>query len=385
MLQSGLVRGLIAAVAILLVDTAADGLAQDVRVQDPQGVFTVSGIPVDATAADAVAARREALRTGQQEGLDRLLRRLVPAEDQPRLPPARSLPIERYVQNFEIANEELSSTRYLAQLTVAYDPEAVRELARREALPMTELASQPLLVLPLYQGPEGTRLWGDGNPWWQAWAEALDPERLVRLVLPLGDLEDIASLTPAQVEAGDEAAVLALAARYGAQDALVVPATPLDGDPPAVRLEARRIGTLELEGEPFTLTGQPGQPLEDLLAEAVGRLQTSLDEQWKSDHLLRYDQAGSMLVEIPITRLQDWVEIDRALQSLREVSQVRIVSFGRAEVQAELGYLGDPERLTETLATLGLALTQEGDSWRLQPMAGRPSQDERPSTTSTSF
>jgi hypothetical protein len=92
-----------------------------------------------------------------------------------------------------------------------------------------------------------------------------------------------------------------------------------------------------------------------------------------------------MLVRIPITRLQDWVQIDRTLQDLREVSEVTIVSFRRIEVQAELGYLGDPERLTEVLAQLGLALSQEGDSWLLQPMAGRPSQGERPSTTSTSF
>jgi hypothetical protein len=385
MLQSGLLRGLIAAVAILLVDRAPDGLAQDAWPPTVPDVFTVRGIAVDATAADAVAARGAALRAGQQEGLNRLLRRLVPAEDHRRLPPASSLPIERYVQNFEIANEELSSTRYLAQLTVAYDPEAVRELARREALPMAELASQPILVLPLYQGPDGARLWADGNPWWQAWAETLEPERLVRLVLPLGDLEDIASLTPEQIQAGDEGAVLALAARYGAQDALVVPASPLPGDVPAVGLAARRIGSLDLAGEPFTLTGQPGQTLEQLLAEAVGRVQTSLDEQWKSHHLLRYDQAGSMLVAIPIARLQDWVEIDRALQSLREVSQVGILSFGRTEVQLELGYLGEPERLTEALAGLGLALSQEGDSWRLQPMAGRPSQGERPSETSTSF
>ena len=38
-----------------------------------------------------------------------------PAEDSARLPPAASLPIDDYVQSFEIANEELSSTRYIAR------------------------------------------------------------------------------------------------------------------------------------------------------------------------------------------------------------------------------------------------------------------------------
>ena len=57
MLQSALIRGLIAAVAILLVYPTSDGLAQDVRApnvraQDQQGVFTVSGIPVDGQGDD---------------------------------------------------------------------------------------------------------------------------------------------------------------------------------------------------------------------------------------------------------------------------------------------------------------------------------------------
>ena len=30
------------------------------------------------------------------------------------------------------------------------------------------------------------RLWPDDNPWWQAWADHMDPEQLLRLVLPLG-------------------------------------------------------------------------------------------------------------------------------------------------------------------------------------------------------
>ena len=73
-------------------------------------------------------AREQALLQGQIEGLRRLLRRLVPAEEHGRLPAVGPGEIERYVQNFEIADEEVASNRYLAQLTVRYEPDAVREL-----------------------------------------------------------------------------------------------------------------------------------------------------------------------------------------------------------------------------------------------------------------
>ncbi len=145
----------------------------------------MGGIAVDATSSDAVSARTRAVREGQQAGLDRLLRRLVPAQEYGRLPPAASLPIDDYVQSFEIANEELSSTRYIAQLTVSYDPDAVRSLFSGQGIAFAQSLSMPVVVLPLY-GPAGARLWQEDNPWWEAWALHMDPDQLLRGVLPWG-------------------------------------------------------------------------------------------------------------------------------------------------------------------------------------------------------
>jgi hypothetical protein len=358
--------------------------------QTDPAVFQVSDIEVDATAADAVAARQQALREGQREGLERLLRRLVPAGEHGLLPPVSDLNIDRYVQNFEIAEEELSATRYLAQLTVRYEPAAVRELLQTRSLSFAQTRSAPVVVLPLWEGSDGTRLWPEGNPWWQAWADHLDPEGLLRLVLPLGDLEDMGSLTVDQVQTRDRTALGRFAGRYGSEDVLVVTAAQLppgevaDGGA-GVRLTMERIGNVEQGNPPETVRGRPGQSLEELLGEAVRGLQSSLDERWKSANLLRFDQAGLMVVDIPITALADWVGIDRGLESLPEVSEVEIASFARDNVRAQIRYIGDQFRLEQALARLGLTLSREGESWLLLPIGRSPSQGEPPSETSSSF
>ena len=183
------------------------------QAQGGADLFQVSGIEVDATAGDAVAAREQALLQGQVEGLRRLMRRLVPAGEHGRLPSVGPAAIEGYVQNFEIADEQVASNRYLAQLTVRYEPDAVRELLQRQALGYAETVSEPIVVLPVYRPSGGAQLWPDGNPWWQAWIEHLDSERLLRLVLPLGDLQDMATVTVDQALAGDAAALAALGQR----------------------------------------------------------------------------------------------------------------------------------------------------------------------------
>jgi hypothetical protein len=246
------------------------------------------------------------------------------------------------------------------------------------------------VVLPLYLGPDGARLWPDDNPWWQAWADNLDPERLLRLVLPLGDLEDMARLTAEQVQARERGALASFAARYGSEDSLIVTAEPLpaaeSGDAaPGVRLAMERIGLVEQANPPEIIRGEPGQTLEAVLGEAVRDLQASLDERWKSANLLRFDQAGLMVVDIPITALSDWVGINRGLESLPEVSQVEIASFARDNVRAQIRYIGDQFRLEQALATLGLSLSREGESWLLLPIGRSPSQGEPGSATSTSF
>jgi hypothetical protein len=357
-------------------------------------VFQVSRISVDATAADAVAAREQALLQGQIEGLQRLLRRLTPAAEHGRLPPVGTAEIQRYVQNFEISDEQVASNRYLARLTVRYDPDAVRTLLQGEGISYAETVSEPLVVLPAYQVPGGPRLWPEDNPWWQAWAENLDAERLLRLILPLGDLEDMATVTGDGAVAGDAAALEALAARYGADDVLVVLATPRGGAaaaaegapssaPPVLELDVRRGG---IQGNPpETLQGRPGETLEGLMAEAVIGLQDTLDERWKEANLLRYDQAASMLVEVPIEQLADWVEISRGMQGLTEIVGIEIASFARENVRAHIRYLGDQYRLEEALGRIGLGLSREGESWRLLRTGASRSPGEPASATSSSF
>ena len=381
MLQSKRLAILLASIFLVTLGGKSPAIAQQ------KGIFTVSNIAVDVTADNAVAARERAHLQGQREGLSRLLRRLVPAERHAELPDLGGLSLDRYVQNFQIADERLSNTRYLAKMTVAFAPESIRDLLQAARLPFSEEVSAPIVVVPLYDDPNSPTIWPDNNPWWIAWAEELDSESGLRLVMPLGDLEDVGSVSIDQARAGDAIALRRLANRYGAKDALVMSATPLNeaaaGEPLAIRLAARRTGGTDAAGAPFTFQGAPGEPLDNVLRSAVVQLQRSLDEQWKNDHLLRLDTGGLVLVDVPIASLQDWVKINGDLQNLTEVSEIEIASFAQKLVQIQIYYVGDEERFEQALDRIGLALSREGEQWLLQPKGAIPTFDQPPGETST--
>ncbi len=396
---------LIVAALLLALPLAPQAGAQTAdRTATASDAFTVSGIPVDVTAQNAVTAREQALDRGQREGLSRLLRRLAPAEEHGRLPSPDNLPVERYVRNFEVTNERLSTTRYIARLTVTYDAAAVRDLLREQGISFAETLSEPLLVLPLYEAPGGLRLWEEGNPWWRAWAQAMDRESLLRLRLPLGDLEDIEAIDADLGELDQDAGIYAppgerptlrrIADRYDARGVIVVHAEvesagEQPGQAPVVTASAQGFGDVEIGDVTATVRGQPDQELEEVLLAAVLRVQDALNEAWKQGNLLRFDRGGTILVDVPLDDLGSWVAINRTLTELPQIGDVQVESFSRDGARLRLAYFGDMPRVQAELAGRGLLLTQEeGNTWLLLRTGATPSRGIPPpfeATTSSAF
>ncbi|MDW8445407.1 MAG: hypothetical protein RML45_14945 [Acetobacteraceae bacterium] len=96
--------------------------------------FRVGGIVVDETGADAVAARAAAQANGRRAAWDRFLAREAP-EAAARLRRVAESDLDRLVEGFEVAEEEITTRRYRATLTVLFRPEAVRALFARELGP----------------------------------------------------------------------------------------------------------------------------------------------------------------------------------------------------------------------------------------------------------
>jgi hypothetical protein len=176
-------------------------------------VFTVIGVAVDVTAETAAAAREAAHAEGHVKALEKLLARLLPRDEFALLRPFKAAEILAYVQDFSVANERTSDVRYLAELTFRFQPEAIRELLRANGLQHAETMSKPVVVLAIF-GVEGEALlWGEGNPWWTAWAARPPGGWLVPLIVPLGDLGDLTAVDAARALNGEAEALGAIARR----------------------------------------------------------------------------------------------------------------------------------------------------------------------------
>lgn len=203
-------RSGVTALCALLISvwaTVIPALAQDIE------VFAISGVAVDATAETVTEARELAIPQGRPIAFRRMLERLTLNGDHGRLPEFDPAAADEFIRGFRVDSEKTSAVRYLGQLTYVFDPEAVRTLLRNAGIRFAETVSRPVLVLPVYFEGDTPRLWEDPNPWRETWSENPGNTGLVPLVVPLGDLADIADLDAQAAADGDPERLAKIAAR----------------------------------------------------------------------------------------------------------------------------------------------------------------------------
>jgi hypothetical protein len=114
--------------------------------------FSVTGIPVDATAQSPAAARDLAMKQGRTLAWKTLVRRLngeFVSGPELQLSERELLAL---ILRSEAGNERRNTTRYVADLTVHFNPSAVRQLLRRSNIVPPDAAMDGPLLAPLEPG-----------------------------------------------------------------------------------------------------------------------------------------------------------------------------------------------------------------------------------------
>jgi hypothetical protein len=366
--------GLIVTVAVLAPPPAA--LAQS-------EVFTVHNVAVDATAEDATTARDAAIAEGHKTALDILLDRLVPVDERAYVPPVAPGQIVELVQDFSVESERSSDVRYLADLTFRFNPDSIRRFLRDYNVSFAEAQSEPVLVLPVF-GTEGqARLWEEPNPWRHAWSARNLTSELVPMIVPLGDLDDVALVTARQALDGDLAGLESVARRYGAEDVLVGQML-LSGDAAAggarAVINGTRYSAYASKDFRAEVEQQQGESQEAFLDRAVKAVAARVQGAWKQANLLSYGQENSLMATVPVRSVSDWIEVKRRLDDVPLVLQSEAAQITRSSVEVLIVFMGGEDQLARTLAKNDLVLIpdQIAGWWQLSVDSAAPRLDSQP-------
>ena len=328
--------------------------------------YSVANIAVDAVAETATAAREIALASGQREALNRLIRRLASRAYHPRIPRLEDAAVATLVRGIEIEGEKTSPNRYLADLTVSFKRDRVRDLLRESGIPFGETPSKPLLVLPVYEAAGARNLWDDPNPWRAAWRARAERDSAVPFVVPVGDLADVATIGARQALVGDETALAAVARRYGVANVLVAHAVlrhDLAAGVPRLSVALHRHGSESGSVSAGSFGGASRTTVDALLKRAADEAASRIEDDWKRLMLLRFEDEGVLGVSVPLSGLADWTEVRSRLSLAPEIGGVEILEMNREAARVMLRHFGSTRQLAVALAQRDLDLVEEEGYW----------------------
>lgn len=355
-------------VAFLLLVLA--GVADGARASD---IYTVTDVRVDERAADEVSAKSTGIAKAQRDALRALLERMTLRVDHPRLPEVTDEVVSRTLRDFAIADEKFGGGRYLASLSIRFNPDKVRDVLRGSGVPFAEIQSRPNLMLPVYQSAGSTLLWDEPNPWFDTWLQRELPDGLAPLMLPQRDLSDISEITAEQAVAGEPGRLFHIAEKYKAYGVVVALAEErLDPVSNAPSLEVTM--TTHLPGEAARVMtrgfqAREGTDLGGLFDLAATELVIELEEAWKRDNLERAGSQQQIRVLVPVTQLAQWLDVKRKMASVPSVKEMSVARLSVREAEVDLTFLGEPEQLRRALAQKDLDMTYATDRsiWIVRP------------------
>lgn len=378
--RKGAAKKLLTAVFLALVFLAPDAApAQTVPSIAPgfatlEEIYTVRNIAVDETADTASAARDIALSAARHTAFSRLTRRIVLPQDLMRVASPTDDALTNLITDFEVADEKSRGQRYLARLTMRFDPEKVRALFRQSNIRHSETSAKSMLILPVYDDPAGRLLW-EANAWRDALRAAVAnagaaDDRLSPLLLPLGDVEDVSAVSADQAAAGDMQRLRSIAQRYKADGVLLMHAVQSSGQGAtgglAFDVTLRHLGAGQETVRIERFEGAPGEATQQILQRAALMLVRGIQEEWLVESALDFSQQASLEVSAQLTSLPEWLAIQKRLTDTPMIQRVDLRALSVTGAQVILHFLGTPEKLASALSQHGLTLSQEAGQWQLR-------------------
>ena len=330
--------------------------------------YAVQGVAMDEHAISANAAKDKALLYVQQTALVKLGENMGGDEVSlafARLNTKEVLPL---LKSLSIEEESISPGHYEGTFTVRFLPDKLKPMLESLGVKLPAEQGPPMMIVPVWMDEKGQmQMWGE-NPWRNAWLALNAAQAQIPIVIPLGDAEDQATLTGADVAANDVVKLEALRRRYDVKTMLMATAQAAPGggihahvvgDSPLGKITIDKIYTAD------------SKALADSASVAAQRFQTLITEKFRSDQAKLTGATGGpqqMAVSVPFAGPSEWNGLRARILSAPGVVGLDVTSLDAGGAAATLDYNGAVDDLNNAFKAVGLKLVRNGPSWTISPV-----------------
>lgn len=348
-------------------------------------MYAVENIPVDVTAENATQAKEQAVLEAQEKAFYKMLERLTLASDMESLPNLSNEDILNLVQDFSVSNEKTSPVRYMASVTVQFNPDAIQTFFQEHKVPYITSVAEKQLIIPILkeEGQDTFKSLPEENSWYGAWTDVVTQSDLIPSILPVGDDNDALFINQESFAKEYSLDITPLLNRYKVEKALISEAT-INRETASVKVLVWTFQDEKYVPMDLAVTEPINAPLEEVLKRAAERTLYQLEQRWREKAAVRFDNPTSMSVVVPIQNLEQWIAVRGRLDKVKLIKQYLVKAVRKDKAQIELLYAGSLDDFSASLKRENLFLDQidEGKAWRIRELENVTPEELNPSVES---
>ncbi len=335
-------------------------------------VYLITNVSVDITAATAADARQQAIDLGHRKASDRLIKLIVPTGQRNLVPEIDRSELDLLIKSYSVDEERRSEIRYIGTLRFQFRRPEVRRFLRALGVGFAETLSKPLLIIPVFESAGVKLLWDSPNPWLSAWLRLPIPDGLVPIRVPIGNLLDIRDLSARQAISGNLNQLRLVASRYGSEKLIVANAS-LNIDFSTGKRSISTIlkyfgGKNKRTPSEFIFSLGDNETIEDATNRVAQSLADKIEEDWKKENLIRFNELSELTTKVIFNDLTDWINVRTRLRHVALLKAAQVISISRHRLIVSIVFYGDADQLCVALAQQDLSLKKDKNHWFLRDL-----------------
>ena len=335
-------------------------------------VYAVHNIHVDTTAENATKAKEQGIAAAQEKAFYKMLERLTLVKDLDSLPVLSTEDILNLVRDFSVSHEKTSSVRYIADVDVQFNANAVQNFFQTNRLPYVNVVAEKSLIFPVYRTPDEVLLWKDANPWATALSNVASSSDLVPLVVPLGDVDDMKVINEDNLAQEENLNIASLLKRYHCKNALIADFAFLaQGN--IVHVKVRPFHGEKAQLDTIEITEPIDAQMNVVLKRIAQRVVSLLEQSWREKNAVRFDDPVQVEINVHIQDLAEWLEIRKQLDKITLIKQYVVKSLRPDKAEIEMFYVGEFDTIKSILQKDNLYIIETKDGLLLKKMLNAPS------------
>lgn len=352
---------------VLLGLFIASGANASVRCVEP--VFGVADIVIDQTAGNANEARTKGMRIAAEKAFTIVLDRLLMAPER-RDAFLQKHDLDEFTDFVHIIEENSLPNRYIGRLDFCFDAQRLRTALKQANLRWSELQSPPILVVPVWNGTDGTKAWQLENGWIGGWHQFISQNTgLVSFRILQPTLYRERRLRAEDLSAANQQHLASAAILAESQQILLVIANEdYEGSTRLVDVSA---DLYDSDGNLLSAVYKHGKSaigkvagkndLVTIVKRHIVDISKSMEEGWHAANLMGDPVSSRLTVEVPIEALGEWASRIETLRAIAVIDKIEIHKLDVTSAIISLRLVGPVTALENALAVHNLRLIIKDD------------------------